>query len=82
MLEHHEFCDHCPGCRPAILDVTTGRALAADSPMMMRVNKIWDKDTTYAQRKAYIEVTVHNSRSPQDMELASVVASKFGRAFE
>lgn len=74
----HEFCDHCPGCRPGMIDLTTGEALAEDSPVMVVVNRIWNHDTSYAERKAFIEVTLHNSRAPQDVALATSVAKKFG----
>lgn len=67
MLDDHEFCDTCPGCRPAMLDVRTGKRLPDDDPKMTKVNRVWDNDTTYEQRKAFIEVTLHNSRKPGDM---------------
>lgn len=75
-MEDHAFCDHCPGCRPAILNVQTGESLPPDDPIMIAVNQIWDKETTYAQRKAFIEVTLHNSRTPYDMELFQQVSRK------
>lgn len=76
MLPNHEFCDHCPGCRPAFIDTQTGKALAADSPTMLTVNAVWDNQTTYAERKAFISVTLHNSRAPDDMRLAQAVMKK------
>lgn len=73
---NHDFCDHCPGCRPALLDLITGRPLADDSPEMLRVNKIWNEQTTYRERKAFIAVTVHNSRAAEDMRLAQNIIAK------
>lgn len=54
--------------------------MAADSPIMIAVNQIWDRETSYAERKAFIEVTYHNSRAAEDMRLASAVAEKFQSA--
>jgi hypothetical protein len=78
---YHAFCDHCPGCRPALIDTVTGQPMADDSPVMLTVNRVWDKDTSYAEREAFINVTLHNSRVPQVIELAAGVARKFSDAF-
>lgn len=48
--------------------------------MMRTVNRIWDHETTYAERKAFMEVTVHNSRSREDLELAGSVVKKLEAA--
>jgi hypothetical protein len=77
----HEFCDHCPGCRPALIDTVTGQPLPDDSPVMLTVNRIWNHETTYAEREAFIKVTLHNSRVPEVIELAAGVARKFSAAF-
>lgn len=71
MKERHEFCDTCPGCRPAILDLRTGEAIPDDSPVMVAVLKAWRERTTYDQRKGYIEVTLHKSLDPKYQKLAS-----------
>ncbi len=82
MLEDHKFCDDCPGCRPAMLDMKTRRPLSPDTPEMKAVNEVWDKDTTYAQRRAYIEVTLHNSRQPGELRLAEQVIAKIQQALK
>jgi hypothetical protein len=76
MLKDHAFCDSCPGCRPAIIDFTTGQVCPNDGPIMIAVNHMWDHETTYAERKAFIEVTVHNSRKTQDVWCAKRIAHK------
>lgn len=76
MMEDHEFCDKCPGCRPAIMDATTGEVFAPDSEIMIAVNEMWDNDTTYEERKAFIEMTLHNSRNPILMERAKIIFDK------
>ena len=44
---------------------------------MLAVNRIWNTQTSYAERKAFIEVTVNNSRDPADLRLVQAVAAKF-----
>jgi hypothetical protein len=80
VLEGHEFCDHCPGCRPVIFNPVTGQVYPLDSPVMKVVNRIWDHDTTYAERKAFIEVALHNSRQPEHLRLAQAVTGKMQAA--
>lgn len=72
----HDFCDHCPGCRPALIDLKTGKLMAQDSATMKAVNDIWNKQTTYDERKAFIAVTAHNSRKAEDVLLAQSVMTK------
>jgi hypothetical protein len=76
MLEHHQFCDSCPGCRPAIVDSKTGTILPPESPIMVAVNDLWDHHTTYEERKAFIEVTLHNSQAPPELQLAYALMQK------
>ena len=80
MMDDHEFCDDCFGCRPAIATVnpdnTVGPPMPQDHPAMVKINKYWDNETTYAQRKAFIEVTLHNSRISVEMKLANQVMER------
>jgi hypothetical protein len=76
MMPDHEFCDHCPGCRPVIFNAKTGEVFASDSEVMRVVNRIWDTETSYAERKAFIEFTLHNSRSSEHVPLALDVIAK------
>lgn len=82
MMEDHEFCDDCPGCRPAMADVKTGEVLGNNTPTMQIVNRIWDNETTYAERKAFIEVTLHNFRQPHELRLAQKVMSQIQVALQ
>jgi hypothetical protein len=82
MMEDHEFCDECPGCRPALIDAETGKLMAKDSPIMKTVNRVWDKETTFAQRKGFIEVTLKNSRNPHEMKLFWEVSNKIQDALK
>lgn len=73
---YHEFCDHCPLCRPSILNITTGKKLPDDSPTMIKVSRMWTHETTYKERKAFIDVTAHNRQTPENMRLANTVIEK------
>jgi len=81
MMEDHEFCDSCPGCRPAMAKVGGG-VIPNTDPMMIEVNRVWDEETTYDQRKAFIEVTLHNSRKPRDMRLFQEVGEMIQTALD
>lgn len=76
---YHEFCDHCPGCRPALVDVRTGQALPKDKEPMISILRMWRGQTSYAERKAYIQVKLHNSRNKSDIQLAFGVVEKIQR---
>lgn len=56
--------------------------MSDDSPIMLAINRAWNHDTTYAERKAFIEVTLHNSRLEDDCRMAAAVAAKFRTALE
>ena len=47
---------------------------------MVKVNKVWDNDTTYEQRRGFIEVTLHNRKDRINMTLFQQVASKIQEA--
>jgi len=76
----HEFCDHCPGCRPGGLDTRTGKPLPDDEEPMLTINRVWRSQTSYAERKAFIEVCLHNSRDPENIRLTLGLNQKFQRA--
>jgi hypothetical protein len=82
MMEDHEFCDSCPGCRPAMLDARTGKPIPNDDLMMVVINRIWDNETSYAQRRAFIEVTLKNAHDSHNMQLAQQVIRKFQEGWQ
>ena len=45
-----------------------GQALPDDHPLMVTVLTVW-RETTYEVRRAFIFVTLHNSRDEDDMRL-------------
>lgn len=73
MMEDHEFCDSCEGCKPAILNAQTKKPIPYDDPMMIAVMDVWNNNTSFAQRRSYIEVTLKNSRREHDMKLFTEV---------
>lgn len=75
----HEFCDGCPLCRPALIDLRSGRGLSADDKLTQAVERIWDKHTSYEQRRAFIRVTRFNSRDTADVLLFEEVVAKIKR---
>ena len=54
----HEFCDECDGCKPSLADPRTMKPFPNDSPEMVKIMEMWENDTNYAQRKAYIEMSM------------------------
>lgn len=79
MVKRHEFCDQCPGCRPAVM-VSANAPPGAHAAMTKIVNHIWDHETRFEERKAFIEVTLHNDRDPEKMRLAAALAKRFEAA--
>jgi hypothetical protein len=71
-----KFDDNCPGCRPAILDLKTGKVLSDDDPVMAKMLGIW-ATTTLAQRQAYHRVMCLNSRDAVDLLLVRTVIDRF-----
>lgn len=62
----HKHEDDCPGCRPAVLDVKTGKPLPDDSEIMVVVNQVWET-TTLEERQSFHRVTCQNCRDPKDV---------------
>jgi hypothetical protein len=73
------FDDECPGCRPAMVNVDTGRLYPDDSVEMIAVNRLWAQ-TTSEERKAWHRVTCQNSRSLVDLSVAKAFADRIEAA--
>ena len=73
------FSDDGPGCRPALVDITTGKVLPADNPAMQKVLSVW-KHTSRDERVAFHRVCCSNSRNPVDMLVFQGIASRFKTA--
>lgn len=79
-MSREEFSDECQGCRPAMLDVKTGKVLPPDNPMMVAANNVWDHQTTLEERQAYHRVCCLNSRDPDDLHLAGAIVERLKAA--
>ena len=74
-MSREVFDDNCPGCRPAIIDVKTGRVLPDSDPIMQKMLAIW-ANTTYSEREAFHRVMCLNSREPLDLFLVRGLTDK------
>jgi hypothetical protein len=80
-MSWEEFDDNCPGCRPAILDLETGKALPEEHPLMVKMAGVW-ATTSLAERRAWHRVTCLNSRDNLDLLLAENLVARFKAAAE
>lgn len=78
MPELH-FCDTCELCRPALLNAHTHQPLPDDSPEMQAILPLW-WSVSREVRRAFIFVTYHNSRDPDDLRLAGEFIQKIEQA--
>jgi hypothetical protein len=61
------YDNDCPGCRPAIVDVATGKIMPQDSPVMQIINQLFNK-LTPEERQAWHSFICQNSRDPKVIE--------------
>ena len=73
------FSDECAGCKPAMMDVKTGKVLPNDSPEMKVVLQMWAM-TTLDERQAWHRFTCLNSRTDQDLTIAKRFTDRIQRA--
>jgi hypothetical protein len=74
-MSREVFDDNCPGCRPAILDIQTGKVLPNDDPLMVKMLGVW-AETTFSERQAYHRVMCLNSRDPLDLFLVRGIVER------
>lgn len=60
-MSREKFDANCPGCRPVLLDVRTGKTFPDDSPAMKAINRVWH-NMTLPEKEAWHEFTCQNSR--------------------
>jgi hypothetical protein len=70
--------ESCPGCRPVMIDLSTGKVVPDNDPRMVTMNRVYDSMTP-AHRMAWHRVTCLNSRQPTDVALAQEMLQKFKR---
>ena len=76
-----QFNDDCPGCRPAVLDPTTGSVLTPEHPVMVTINQVW-ATTTLEERRAFHNVCCLNSRAPDDLKLMAGLTERVQAALK
>lgn len=79
-MSRERFDDECAGCRPAMVDVKTGRVLADDSVEMTIVNRLWG-ETSREERLAWHRFTCQNSRALVDVQLVKAFSDRLEAAF-
>lgn len=80
-MSFHQHSDDCPGCRPVILDLKTGKPLADDSPEMIAVSVMWAQ-TTLDERQAFHRFTCQNSRTTEDLKMMESLSDRMKKALE
>lgn len=75
------YSDDCRGCRPAMLDVKTGRALPDTDPILQAILGVWDASSRKT-REAYHRVCCQNSRAPEDLARVAPLIAAFKKAGE
>lgn len=74
-MGRHEYREDCPDCQPALVDPSTGEVMSKTSEEMVRIMKMWWK-RPFEERRAYMNVTLHNSRLPADIILAEAIVRR------
>lgn len=83
-IDDHDFCDTCPLCRPAMIELQQPGAQRPDVKKLKKqkrvIDRVWDFDTSYDQRRAFILVTRNRSTDSADVELCRQVNEKIQAA--
>ena len=53
---HKDYIEGCPGCRPAVVNLKTGKLVEMHDELMKVINRVWEA-TTVDERKAFFFVT-------------------------
>lgn len=80
-MSFREFDDECRGCKPAMMDVKTGKVLPDDSTQMKIVLRVWS-ETTLAERQAWHRVTCQNSRALEDLRFSQAFTKRVQEALD
>jgi hypothetical protein len=80
-MSREQYNDSCPGCRPVLIDATTGQVFADDSPTMQAVKRAWN-GTTVEERQAWHRVTCLNSRRIYDLNVVARFSERIKEELE
>lgn len=73
------FDDNCPGCKPTMVELDSGKVLPDDHPQMVALLKMW-RETTIHERRAWHAFTCQNLRDPLTMALIPGLQQKMEQA--
>lgn len=75
----HHYDENCPGCRPAMIDVKTGKRMASNHPVMLAVLSVYD-NATLEERRALHKLWVDSDQSEENMRIAGPVIQRIQNA--
>lgn len=75
-----KFSDDCDGCKPAMWNVTTGKAFPDDSLEMQIVFRVWREATSLAEREAWHRFTCQNSTTVDDLRIVKAISDRIQAA--
>jgi hypothetical protein len=78
-MSKEAFDDNCPGCKPAFIDIKSGRPLPDTDPIMQKVLARWESDTTFQERETFHKVMCLNSREPFDLAIVKALVEKLSQ---
>lgn len=73
-----KFDEQCLGCRPAMLDIRTGKLLPDTDPIMVKVLQLWSEQTKET-KEAWHKITCQDSKNPFDRRLVGEFLGKFSQ---
>ena len=80
-MSREQYQEDCPGCRPAMIDLKTGKRMSDDTPVMMAVNRVYAA-ASRAEKEAFHRVCCLNSRALDDLQLMAQLQQRIQRALE
>ena len=78
-MSRGKYEDNCPGCRPALLDTTTGKPIPEDTPLMQAILKWWET-VDRKSKEAFHNCTCLNSKDPEDLKAMSRIIEDMKKA--
>jgi hypothetical protein len=76
-----KFDDHCPSCRPLMLDMQTGQPLPDGHPLLAIVDEVW-KEMSISERAAFHRFTCLNKRTPEEIAVMETFGARITDRYE
>lgn len=77
-MSKHKYDPNCVGCRPVIINASTGHSFSDDSVEGRMIERVWQTSTP-EEREAFHEVTCNNSRDPETMAKGQRIAARLAQ---